>query len=310
MDNKILFGIGILVTICVVLMSGCQEPPNHNIKSGNYYCLDQNKNDICDDKENSGFDVATIMDNAIDAYYTLNTVQMDADAEFNMKASGKNMKMKMKTSNQKTDFKARRMYTPLTFSVYGAGLSDTYSLDIYAINSTMYMKMMGEWVKDELTAKEVEEMWGNTTIQQDIELLTGSTIKYMGDETIRGSDCWKISIIPDNKKMEGYINKVMESSSTGQDNINYEIEFKKDGLKTFNIWIRKDDYFIAKEEVIADFELKMKEYGRRTITASTNMKVYTEMYDHNEKLSITLPSSAEYATDIDATIDTEVYRYY
>jgi hypothetical protein len=180
-----------------------------------------------------------------------------------------------------------------------------YKAEIYALKDWIYMKldiagMENEWVKSARSDELMKEYNLEVVEQQFAPIENATQIEYIKSETIDGSDCYVLKIVPNLAAMKEWLNsQQLTSGSFELSQIeNLEDIFKK---LSYNVWIAKDTKLIKKMNVqmtavFSATQLSIEESELDQMTMDVEIKMTLTHY--NDPVSITLPDEAENATEI------------
>jgi hypothetical protein len=176
-------------------------------------------------------------------------------------------------------------------------------MDIYVTGGWMYMKMeipgLGDqWVKMPMT----EDMWqSQSQFEQQVELLrTAREVAFYGSETVNGTACYVVEIVPD---MAVLFEIISQQQMPGMEDMGMGELDMGDWFKDFSIklWVAKDSYLMMKAEeyllmeiTAGDLGVSDDELDRMTMDMTMTMTCY----DYNKAVSIELPAEAQQATEM------------
>ncbi len=215
-------------------------------------------------------------------------------------------------SNGAADLTANNMKMDLAVSVNRISTSNqsenmamNASAEMYMMADTLYIKtdMPGtseQWFKTPLTDQVKQAYELDIVNQQFAPLETATRIEYVKTETVDGSDCYVLKIVPDMAGMKDWLNQqVITSELFDWGNVeNLEDIFKE---LAYNTWIAKDTKLIIKMNINMNLEttptqlgVAASEFDKMTMDVEINML----MNDYNQPVSIVLPNEAENATEM------------
>jgi len=173
---------------------------------------------------------------------------------------------------------------------------DAY-IEMYMIEDWMYMYAGGmpdtpdQWLKAQIPASEVEDVWRqqDITINQFELIQEFVEVQAIGEETIRGVDCYKYLIIPDMERLWQWV----QGQNTG--NLDLDGQAPLDIFDEFEVivWVSKDTYLLMKETMDVTFSM-----GDGTDQVVANMTASFIYYDINVPVELTLPDEAIAAEDV------------
>jgi hypothetical protein len=231
----------------------------------------------------SQLDLPQILSDSMFAMKAASSYTHSMEMNMNMEATGGSTagtaSMSM-GSNGVTDVASKQMQMNLDISmnqdVPGMEGSLEYKAEIYALKDWIYMKL------------DIAGMENDTQIE------------YIKSETIDGSDCYVLKIVPNLAAMKEWLNsQQLTSGSFELSQIeNLEDIFKK---LSYNVWIAKDTKLIKKMNVqmtavFSATQLSIEESELDQMTMDVEIKMTLTHY--NDPVSITLPDEAENATEI------------
>jgi len=207
---------------------------------------------------------------------SVNTMQFSATVEVN--AMGEAMTMYMTGA---ADEMNREMYMTTTAPEIYDEATQVYVVDdwIYTTDSN------GDWIKTELTDDIWEEQ--NPTSQQ-MGLMEGFVdAKYLGMETIGGSNCYKIAIDPN------WAALFSAADMSGTEGLSTEemIDMIKDSSCT--AWVAENTYFPM--QIFFSMTMEMDILGQKY---SVTMDMTMTFSNINQPVTITLPAAARSATEV------------
>jgi outer membrane lipoprotein-sorting protein len=246
---------------------------------------------------------AQLVDNALEAQvdvesYRLNmemTIDMDGgfggeemeatmsiDASFLIDEANKEMEMRMAADMEATGEEA-----------------EAAEMKMYLIDNTVYMMMavpdLGPmWIKQEVPA----DFWETqATIDQQLELLQDSRVKYLQDEKVEGVDCYVLEITPDLAQLWQTAMQQPWMEEVPMEIPNLEDMIKKVSVKQ---WIAKDTLFLTKVNIQITILVTSEAMGMPEEEGEMSMSIVMDMlaHDYNEPVSIELPAEARNAIEI------------
>ena len=184
------------------------------------------------------------------------------------------------------------------------------AMQTYIVDDTMYMMadmaMLGMpdpmWMKSPLP----EEDWADISGQMNqvdyiAELLEAVEVDLIGSETIDGTDCYVLELIPDVDQL--WQLAMQQSDISGQGMLpSVDDELLSEMFQDFSVkyWVAKDTYLLAKAIIDWSMELTPEAMGYPDEEGVVNMDVSMIMlaYGYNEPVTIVLPPEAEDAMEI------------
>jgi hypothetical protein len=174
--------------------------------------------------------------------------------------------------------------------------SQEMSADIYLLTDWMYMKMkvtgLGEqWVKTPVT-EDVKEAYNlNIVDQQLMPLESMGEIKFIKYQSVDGSQCYVLDIIPDIDAVKAWLDA--QELTSGQDwDMLIEDMFNE---LSYTVWIDTDTNLLKKMSMVMDMDLTAEQVGADETdfdTMSMHMELQMTLGDYNEPVTIDLPDEA------------------
>jgi hypothetical protein len=177
-------------------------------------------------------------------------------------------------------------------------LVETYFVGGYVYTSVPQAEGGEEWIKIAMPSG----LWDrqNQLIQQAELLENSAAVKYLGEESIDGQECYVVELKPSTeslKKLLSQIDVPMIDSQAGS-SLDLPGLFKDLIIKQ---WINKESYLFIKTVEHMSMELEPQDIGvsegtfkKLNIFADIEMK----FYDYNQPVNIQLPAGAEKAREI------------
>ncbi len=245
-----------------------------------------------------------IVRNAIQSMYKVDTYQFDMKIIMNMSGVVDDEEVDVKInidSNGTADNVNRRMWAEVELAMEMTIPEEekmVAGVEMYIIGNDSYTLVEVEdetspWMKERLPVGSWSEM---TEVDTQVAILEtgGATLK--GSERVRGEDCYVLQIIPDEEKLVEMV--LQETTMSGEQvpAMTEEIfeELVKDAI--VKQWVRKDNFSIAKLEVIMEGEITpdmVTGYGEGKLTVKMTMTILT--YGYNKPVYIELPTEAKEA---------------
>jgi len=264
-------------------------------------------------EDTSQLDLPQIVSDAMLALKNVSSYTYSLDMNIDMEATGGSSPgqatAKMESSGT-ADFTAKNMQMDLDMSVEQSDTQpgDTpmnVSAEMYMMGDTLYIKTdipgAGEqWVKTALT-EEMKQAYDLDLVDQQLAPLEDATqIEYVKTETVDGSECYVLKIVPDMAAMKEWLDEQQVTSGPLDWS---QVQKLEDVFKelAYNTWIAKDTKLIKKMNIQISIELNAAQFGidesefeKMTMDAEINML----MKDYNEPVTITLPDEAQNATEM------------
>jgi outer membrane lipoprotein-sorting protein len=233
---------------------------------------------------------------------------MDMDMEATGGSSAGTISMSM-GSDGVTDFANNQMQMNLEMSmdqdIPEMEGSVEYKAEMYVLTDWIYIKLDiagldQQWVKMPMS-EELMQSYNLNVIEQQFEPLERATqIEYIKSESVDGSDCYVLKIVPDLAAMKEWIDEQQMTSETFDWS---QIEKLEDIFKKldYNVWIAKDTKLIKKMNIqmtmelsSAQLDVEESEFDKMTMDVEIEMT----LKHYNEPVSITLPDEAENAMEM------------
>jgi hypothetical protein len=250
-----------------------------------------------------------VVADAMEAVKNATSYKFSLDMDINAEAIGGSQAGKMGMSMENdgvTDIAANQMQIDMEMFVEQEGQgSQSMSAKVYMLTDWMYMKMkisgMGEqWVKTPVT-EEVREAYNLDMVNQQLAPLESmGEIKFLKYESVDGSQCYVLEIVPDLASMKEWLEQQQMTSDTFDWS---KVENLGDIFKelSYTIWISKDTKLIKKMKMTMSLEMT-PELAGVSETNFDKMTMDVEMgmtiKDYNKPISIVLPKEAENAVEI------------
>jgi len=274
----------------------------------------------CGEKEagqesSDGLDLPGILGDSILAMKNVNSYTYVMEMKMALEATGGSSPGRVSTSMQSSgaaDIAAKKLKTAfqmhldeITLEEQPEDMPRDFSAEMYMIEDTLYMKMdledLGEqWVKTPLT-EELKEAYNLDMVEQQVTPLeTATDIKFVRYETVDGSECYVLKMVPDIASMKDWLQG--QQMTQGAFDFN-EITNLQDIFKelAYTVWITKDGKLMKKMDVSMLTELSPAQVGvEDTEFDKMTMKIDLEMTikDFNQSVSIILPVEDEDATEM------------
>jgi len=150
------------------------------------------------------------------------------------------------------------------------------------------------WMKQEVPA----DFWETqATIDQQLELLQASRVKYLQDEKVEGVDCYVLEITPDLAQLWQ-----TAMQQPWMEEVPMEIPDLEDMIKKVSVkqWIAKDTLFLTKVNIQITILVTSEAMGMPEEEGEMRMSIVMDMsvYDYNKPVSIELPAEARTAIEV------------
>lgn len=144
----------------------------------------------------------------------------------------------------------------------------------------------GQWYKIAMTPTEWEANWDSNSQEEQNELLFGDAeLTILGSETINGTDCYKIDLIPDKAAFLAYLEA--QGTTDSADDID-NVEQALQNIE-FTGWVAKDTSWLVRTEMTMQMTIE---------GASMDLEVVSSLTSINQAGGITLPAEAQDAADL------------
>lgn len=256
---------------------------------------------------------AITLSTGITNFQNLNSYTYDLKMGMTIKTSGNQTGsvVMQTTSNGGADKSAKTMVMKIMMNATLEGADDpngntttpqseSQNYDLYELGDTAYTRTAAadtgeKWSKYSIA--DPDKAFSIDVVKQQMRILDSPTdIQNEGSETINGSDCYKLSVIPDMDAVVNYLNS--QQSGTDYSQI---LDFK-DALKSCSIlcWVGKDNNLLMRVSISINVEYSLQQVGFSTNPddqATTDIVMDLTMNNINEPFSVTLPPEANSAAD-------------
>lgn len=234
---------------------------------------------------------------------------MDMDMDIEVKGGSEAGKMEI---SMKADVVANmadeEMQMDLDMSMEGdtegmEGGSQVISAEMYVLDGWMYMKMKmagmdEQWVKM-LATEDVMGTFNMDIVDQQLAPLESMVdIGFVKYESVGGSQCYVLKIVPDTAVMKEWLDQQQMTTGTAEWD-----ELMADMFKEldYRLWVTKDTKQIRKLKMIMSVEMNAEQVGMSgadfdIMTLYVDLEM--EIKDYNKPVSITLPDEAEDAIEM------------
>jgi len=173
---------------------------------------------------------------------------------------------------------------------------DTFTADMtmYFIDDILYALMempalgnISMWVKTDVPP----EMHGQMTqVEDQVELLKLSEVRFAGTETVNGKECYVLELVPDPDALWEFISERMNIAGAPVPGIEEETIIR-DIARSYSAkqWIDIDSFLLSKSEM--DMEIEIED-----TSLDINMSLLVSSY--NQPVNIELPEEAENAIEM------------
>lgn len=168
------------------------------------------------------------------------------------------------------------------------------SMEEYLLNDTIYLKTEGNWTAMELPG--VSDAWSQqSTMNQQIEMLSQSNLSLQGSEMVEGEECYKLLA---EINMPSFANQLSEQTDSYLSLIpmNFTELFNNMTLDAY-YWITKDTGLLRKAVIMEEFTvspqlLGLPAKGPESQEMSVNTTISVLYKDFNESIEIKVPADA------------------
>jgi hypothetical protein len=252
-----------------------------------------------------------LLDDALLAVENANSYAFSMDMDMDIEVTGGPDAGKMGLSMKADgvyDMADEEMQMDLDMSIEGDiegldGDSQTMSADVYMLDDWMYMKMkiagLGEqWVKTPTTEDMMEAYDLDIVNQQLAPLESMVEIGFVKYESVGGTQCYVLEIIPDIEEMKEWLEEQQMGAGTGEWDELMQDMFKE---LDYRLWISKDTKQLRKLRLTMNVEMTAEQAGASEadfdkMTMDVNLEM--EIKDYNKPVSINLPDEAEDAEEM------------
>ncbi|MBC7110543.1 MAG: hypothetical protein H5T46_06045, partial [Archaeoglobi archaeon] len=187
-------------------------------------------------------------------------------------------------------------------------------MEIYMVGNAMYMKLASEktgeqWLKMEIPEEMIDDAWSSENqLEQQKMLLQSSDVRKLGEENIRGEECYVLELKIDAEKLMEMIQnqtffggETLPMSEVEKEAMNRIMNNTEISVKE---WISKSTGLPLKSEMVMRMHLSGEEFNlsedseEMEITMEMTMKMEMEFYDYNQNIEIELPEDAENAVEV------------
>ncbi len=215
------------------------------------------------------------------------TIKSDGDADI----AANNMKMNLDMS--------------VNSNIPGNEGSQSVSAEIYMLTDWMYMKMditgMGkQWYKTPVT-EDVKQAYDLDMVSQQLAPLESlGEIKFVKYETVGGSKCYVLKIVPDLASMKDWLDQQQMTTGTFDWS---QVENLEDIFKelSYTVWIATDTKLLKKLNMTMGMEMTPEQAGASESDfdkMTMDIELGMEIKDYNKPVTINLPDEAENATEM------------
>ena len=256
----------------------------------------------CGDKV-AAVNTAQLVDNALAAQADVESYRLDMEMTIEMDGGFGCQEMEETMSIDASfviDEANEEMEMSMTADMEATGEeAEAVEMKMYLINNTCYMMMAAPglvpmWMKQEVPA----DFWETqATIDEQLELLQASRVKYLRDEKVEGVDCYVLEITPDLAQLWQIAMQQPWMEEVPMEIPNLEDMIKKVSVKQ---WIAKDTLFLTKVSIQITILVTSEAMGLPEEEGEMRMRIVMDMsvYDYNKPIYIELPAEARTAIEI------------
>ena len=250
-----------------------------------------------------------IVDGVIDSFDTIRTYQFDVDMTMDMASEVEGEVLDstlMMDSSGTLDLENLQMSVDLNVK-----MNTEMGLEIYIIDGIVYTfhfdmpESQGEepgWMKEKVEAEVWEILKGVSGLEDYKELLETAQVKVIGNEKVKGVDCYVVQLTPDMAKLWQIGSEPQGGIGTGGFLAPVPEEFLEEIFRSYSVkqWIAKDTYFLMKAEIDMAMETtpelmsSLGEEGEMSVDITLSFLAY----NYNQQVSIVLPPEAEEAIEV------------
>lgn len=263
----------------------------------------------------SQLDPRQILSDSIQAFANVSSYNFSLDMNIDMEATGgSNPGQATATlqSNGTADTAAKNLKMDLDMSVkenmataQDESTPTEVSATMYMMGDTLYINTEvpgngSQWMKTTLD-EATKQNYDLDLVQQQLAPLENATqIEYLRTETVDGSECWVLKVVPNLDAMKQWLNE--QQLGAGSLDLS-QVQKLEDVFKklAYNTWIAKDTKLIKKINIqmslvlnAQQFAVAESEFENLSMDAEINMS----MKDYNKPVNITLPDEAQNATEM------------
>ncbi|HID19870.1 MAG TPA: hypothetical protein EYP28_02870 [Methanophagales archaeon] len=177
-------------------------------------------------------------------------------------------------------------------------------IEMYVINNSMYTKMdpgsvlpfnTSLWIKTNMS----EEDWvSEDQLEQQMALLKASNVELLGDEVVKGVDCYVVKIDLDSEMFwELMLNQLLMNQPEMDEVLQNVSDIANQSMINISMtqWIAKATKFVMKSKATMEMAIN-PDTGEES---KVRMDYEMDLYDYNVPVTIVLPPEAERSFDID-----------
>ena len=225
-------------------------------------------------------------------------LDMVMDMEMSGESDGETIEMNViYIMNGVVDNTNREMYESLSMEMDMGWMSQSMQMEMYLIGDTMYMNMSGLGVPEQWMKETTPGLWDEENLlEQQIDLLETADVEFLGSETVKGVDCYKVELVPD-------LEQLAEIAMQNMEEMYAESPFDlEEVLKSYSAiqWFAKDTYFPIKATMQMTMVMSSDIMGVPGEEFEMEMEVSTYIVweNYGEPVSIELPQEALDATEV------------
>jgi hypothetical protein len=184
----------------------------------------------------------------------------------------------------------------LESDIEGMEFSEEMSAEIYMLTDWMYAKVNipgegDQWGKTPVT-EDMKEAYNLNIVDQQLEPLESmGEISFVKYESVDGSPCYVLDVIPDLDAMKEYLDT--QELTAGQDwDMLLEDMFNE---LSYTVWVDTDTNLLKKISMVLDMDLTAEQFGADESefdSMNLHMDLQMTLGDYNEPVDIDLPDEA------------------
>ena len=225
-------------------------------------------------------------------------LDMVMDMEMSGESDGETIEMNIiYIMNGVVDNTNREMYESLSMEMDMGWMSQSMQMEMYLIGDTMYMNMSGLGVTEQWMKETTPGLWDEENLlEQQIDLLETADVEFLGSETVKGVDCYKVELVPD-------LEKLAEIAMQNMEEMYAESPFDlEEVLKSYSAiqWFAKDTCLPMKATMQMTMVMSSDIMGvpGEEFEMEMDVSTYVVWENYGEPVSIELPQEALEATEV------------
>ncbi|MFC1697289.1 DUF6612 family protein, partial [Nanoarchaeota archaeon] len=299
--DKLIMGIFIILIVAFVLTLGCEQQQQ---------IIDEEVKEVMEEQDitvekDEGIDIGmtdeAFVAKIVESSLTLKTYTFDMEMVMDMQVEqmGQSQNSKLLSVGQGKFDQENKKAEIIMEMTQDVGFGDQeISSKVYIIGNDQYtFSDMTGWIKTPIE----EDLWDQQNqVQNQIDLLKGSEIQIVGEETINGEDTFIVDLTPNIDELAD----IIQNSQGGDEMVNYDWE---DIIRSYDItqWISKETYYPIKS--IQKMKMVMTpenlgvgdQLGGQDFEMVTDYEATVTIKETNIDMDIVLPAEAEDAVEYD-----------